>query len=89
MAKNKKTLYDHDGDPLTADDLELCPQCKKQFPCELISPMFENGEYISCCPICALKRTREAHGIPNYMFTGSMAKTMYERAIAFLSQSSK
>lgn len=86
-------LYDHNsgdaliGNPRIDEDLELCTQCKNKFPCDLVSPMFETGDYTSCCPICALNRVRKVHGIPNFMFTaGGIARTMYERAISFLSQ---
>lgn len=53
-----------------------CLDCGKAYPGELMVG--------SVCPICALRRRNATHGLPlNTPFTGEIAQSMYEQAIAY------
>lgn len=62
-----------------------CKECNRGFPVHLINPMCINGEYISVCPICALKIRNKIHGLPeDEPFTGTIANQLYEEAVEYL-----
>jgi hypothetical protein len=58
-----------------------CPDCKADFPSDLITDMCVNGSYRRVCPLCGLEIMRDLHGLPDYEFTAPIAKDMYERAV--------
>lgn len=64
-----------------------CRQCKRKFPDGLIQSMCVNGDYVDCCPICALRIRNELHGLPrNTLFGGSLAQSLYKQAVEHLKQ---
>ena len=64
--------------------LSDCPQCSRAFPAELITAMCVNGDYVSTCPLCALRITNELHGMPEGTpFRGEIAQEMHKQAVAF------
>jgi hypothetical protein len=67
------------------NNMEKCINCNIKFPDHLIQPLFHNGDYSPMCPICALQKINDLHGLPaNTPFHGEMAQASYEEAIEFL-----
>ena len=61
-----------------------CQKCKRNYPDRLINNGNFNGEWIDCCPICALKMRNEIHGLPpETPFNGEIAQGMYDEAVAY------
>lgn len=59
-----------------------CSECKENFPLELVQPICVDGAYAPVCGVCALEIVRRVHGIPTYMFSGEVARDIYERTKA-------
>lgn len=73
------------NEELEPDELEICPNCLYQFPCELVFDSMFDGSYSMSCPICALRKRNELHGIELLTpFTGTMAHAMFGQAVAYL-----
>jgi hypothetical protein len=67
------------------EDLEKCNKCHRDFPEELIQPMYVNGKAELICPLCALEIRNKAHGLPiNTLFQGEQAQEFYNEALAWL-----
>ena len=61
-----------------------CPQCKRDFPEDLILDM-NIGKRIQTCPICQRQIRNKVHDLPRAAaFTGASALTRYNAAIAHL-----
>lgn len=68
----------------------LCPECDRMFPEELIRSMCVDGDYVTTCPVCALRIRNAHHGLPaNTPFTGTIAARMHEEALTWLRQAKK
>ena len=62
-----------------------CSNCKRNFPSELVQPMFIDGGYMSVCGVCALEIRNEAFGLPEGTpFGGEMAQEIYEETLEYL-----
>lgn len=67
-----------------------CPDCKRDFPRDLLSEMaicLEDGKlrYELKCPPCALKTRNQMHGLPaDEPFDGPIAAAMHRRALKHL-----
>ncbi len=62
---------------------QICPQCQRQFPSDLIAPMIAEESSILMCPLCALKKRNEVHpSLKDTPFQGKIANDMWERANA-------
>lgn len=66
-----------------------CHDCKDDMPDDLVQEICLNGKYRSVCGVCALKAVRLLHGMPNYMFGGEMAKSIYDRSVAWKKKHAK
>lgn len=64
-----------------------CPDCKRDFPARLLSPMASGPplRYDLKCPLCALRIVNEQHKLPpGTPFRGPAAKQMYADAMTHL-----
>lgn len=62
-----------------------CPDCKIEYPSELIQQMFIDGEYHPKCPICGLLKMNEFSGFNKHEpFQGEMASMLFEQAMEYL-----
>lgn len=68
--------------------MRKCEQCDRKFPDELLeTPLYVNGKYIDCCPICALRIRNAAAGLPeDTMFAGEMAQALYAEAVKYVKE---
>ena len=59
-----------------------CAECDRDFPSEMLVPMFVDGGYTKpICALCALIIRNQAHGIPlDTPFHGEVAHYMWEKA---------
>jgi hypothetical protein len=62
--------------------MKTCPDCKLEFPEDLIQEAFVDGGYVSLCGVCTVGRIRKAHGDDNYLPRGERARGLYEAAKA-------
>lgn len=62
--------------------MKTCPDCKLEFPDELIQEAFVEGGHVALCGVCTLARIRKAHGLPGYVPRGEIARGLYEAAKA-------
>ena len=60
-----------------------CDACNKTFPSHLIQSVYSTG-YEDICPICALDRMNENHGMDRTEFSGEMENQLLHEAHAYL-----
>ena len=54
-----------------------CPSCSDDYPDDLFAPVYVDGRTVVCCPLCAVEAIRTAHGDPEYVPKGPLAKAVY------------
>lgn len=63
----------------------VCLCCLRNFPEELLSVVVSSEGRDVMCPLCALKRRNEMHGLPpETPFQGQIAAAMHRQALAHL-----
>ena len=68
----------------------LCSECSRDFPEELLSPVFVRGEYSpKVCGICALKIINAVQGTNMNRFAGGLAEKNRLAAVGYLIRAEK